>query len=253
MDWRALAGRPPLDEFAAMKSGRARLLVRRGFEPAVPLLEEPEPDGLRLIAGGRSMHPVVTLPDGREAVVRRYRRGGLVRHLVQDRYFGGHRAFAEVAATERARRAGVRVPTVLLAREDPAATVGYRACLATVLVPGARESAAWLAEAPEEARRAMLAEAGRQVGRMHAAGVAHPDLNLRNLLVVGEDGREVWLIDFDRAQEFPGAVPPARRARDLRRLARSARKLRAPVDAQGWKALREGYGAEWPESHLAGL
>jgi hypothetical protein len=73
----------------------------------------------------------------------------------------------------------------------------------------------------------LFAEAGRQIARMHAAGVAHPDLNLRNLLVVaGEDDEEApgdgsltaWVIDFDRARLFDGPVPPERRAADLARL-----------------------------------
>ncbi|HEX7242091.1 MAG TPA: lipopolysaccharide kinase InaA family protein, partial [Longimicrobiaceae bacterium] len=110
-------------------------------------------------------------------------------------------------------------------------------------VPDARDAAAWLAGAPADGRLATLREAGRQVGRMHAAGVAHPDLNLRNLLV---RGAEVYLLDFDRARVYPGPVPGCQRERDLLRLARSARKLRAPVGPDGWEALREGYGAGWP-------
>jgi tRNA A-37 threonylcarbamoyl transferase component Bud32 len=34
----------------------------------------------------------------------------------------------------------------------------------------------------------MLREAGRQLAAMHSAGVAHPDVNLRNLLVAEREG-----------------------------------------------------------------
>jgi 3-deoxy-D-manno-octulosonic acid kinase len=78
--------------------------------------------------------------------------------------------------------------------------------------------------------------------------VGHPDLNLNNFLLVdGPDGEPtVYIIDFDRASLYPGPVPAWRRARDLRRLARSARKLRADISSDEWVALREGYGAGWP-------
>ncbi|HEU4557334.1 MAG TPA: lipopolysaccharide kinase InaA family protein, partial [Longimicrobium sp.] len=119
------------------------------------------------------------------------------------------------------------------------------AWLATVFVPGARDLAAWLADGGgEERRRAVLAGAGRQVGLMHAAGVAHPDVNLRNLLVAADD--EVYLIDFDKAQVTPDPVSRGRRERDLRRLARSARKLEANLTPADWAAFREGYGDDWP-------
>jgi 3-deoxy-D-manno-octulosonic acid kinase len=244
---------PQLADFVTLEAAGVRMLVRRGYE------EHAERLGLRgvpqesagRVAGGRAAHPLVVLPGGRRVVVRRYLRGGLLRHLNRDRYLRGHRAFAELRATERARRAGVRVPEVVAAAEYRA-WPGYRAALATLWIPDARELAGWLAGGPAESA-AVLREAGRQIARMHAAGIAHPDLNLRNLLVAdAADGREVHLIDFDRARAFPGAVPGPRRARDLRRLARSARKLRAPIGPAAWEAFREGYGATWPLSSPLG-
>ncbi|HKP75455.1 MAG TPA: lipopolysaccharide kinase InaA family protein, partial [Longimicrobiaceae bacterium] len=107
--------------------------------------------------------------------------------------------------------------------------------------PDGRDLFAWLAaEADETRRTAVLGEGARQIALMHAAGVAHPDLNLRNLLVAGD---EVYLLDFDKAAGSADPVPTARRARDLRRLARSARKLHASID---WPAFRAGYGDAWP-------
>jgi 3-deoxy-D-manno-octulosonic acid kinase len=234
-------------EFVPMEDGRARLLVRRGYENAAPFVFDVGPaESVETVQGGREPHPVVNLPGGGRAVVRRYRRGGLLRRLNRELYFGGNRAFDELRATERARAGGARVPLVIAARESPA-LVGYRAMLATVLIPGARDAAEWLAAAADDARLAMLRDAGRQIGAMHAAGVAHPDINLRNLLVVeGSDGPEAWLIDFDKADVAAQPVADARRERDIRRLARSVRKLAAPVGVDGWVAMKEGYGPGWP-------
>ena len=242
---------PTLAGFVALDLGSAHLLVRRGHEAAAERLADFE----RLlytetVGGGRAAHPVILLPGGERAVVRRYRRGGWVRHLNRALYFGGNRAFDELRATERARAAGVRTPVVIAAVERPA-LVGYRAALATLLVPDARDLASWLGEnASEERRRTTLREAGRQIGTMHAGGVAHPDVNLRNLLVAkasaGGGPEDVYLLDFDRAEVTTEAVSSARRARDLRRLARSARKLGAAIGADGWAAMKDGYGEGWP-------
>lgn len=243
MSWIDYLADPLLAEFAALEAGGgARVLVRRGREEELPvLLHTLGASGGPVVLGGRAAHPVVAMSDGELAVVRRYRRGGLMRHVNRDRYLRGHRAFDEVRATERARAGGVRTLEVVAGIEVPQ-RFGYRALLATVLLPGARDLAEFLAAEPSQAARsAALREAGRQVGRMHAAGVAHPDLNLRNLLVTGREAPEVWIIDFDRARTWRGAVPADRRERDWKRLLRSARKLRAPVGAAEWRLLTEGY------------
>jgi tRNA A-37 threonylcarbamoyl transferase component Bud32 len=244
MDARRLAADPLLADYDLLAEGSARMLVRRGYEAHASLL------GLRgapeattgWAGGGRAPHPVAALADGEAAVVRTFRRGGAMRHLNGGRYFLGHRAFAELRAAETARRAGVRTPLPLAATERGAG-LGYTAHFATLWIPDARDLVARLADPGRDEGHQLLAEAGRQVGRMHGAGVAHPDLNLRNLLV---RGAEVYLLDFDRARVYPGPVPGCQRERDLLRLARSARKLRAPVGPDGWAAFREGYGAGWP-------
>lgn len=247
MGWRDVLRDPVLADFSAVEAGPIRSLVRRGYEAEAALLRGEGAGGEERVAGGRADHPVVTLSGGERAVVRMYRRGGAMRHLNGARYFLGHRALEELRATERARAAGVRAPVVLAAAERRG-RVGYTASLATRWIEGATELSGWLGGRGEGEARAALREAGAQIGRLHDAGVGHPDLNLRNLLVSAGPGGEpvVHLIDLDRARLYPGGVPGARRARDLLRLARSARKLRAPVDGRGWEALREGYGAAWP-------
>jgi len=233
-----------LPGFRPVVVGSARLLVRDGHDAAVPLfLAAWAGEVAERVGGGRASHPVVALADGGRAVVRRFRRGGLVRHLNRDLYFGGDRAAEELRATEAARAGGVRAPEVLAAGRRRAGP-GYRAMLATRMIEGATDSASWLARADAAARAAMLREASRQIGRMHAAGVAHPDLNLQNLLVRTAD--EVWIIDFDRARVFGGSVPAPRRRRDLDRLARSAAKLGLPLTPADYDALRAGYGDAWP-------
>jgi 3-deoxy-D-manno-octulosonic acid kinase len=247
MDWKNYAGQHTLADFAGIEHGGARILARQGYQDSARLLAERRIFApVESVGGGREPHPVVILPTGEKAVVRTYRRGGLMRHVNRRLYFAGNRAFDELRATEHAREGGVRVPRVIAAIEVPA-VIGYRALLVTLLVPGTRDAAAWLPDAGAEDRAAMLADAGAQIAAMHGAGVVHRDLNLRNLLV-GEPAGEprVHLLDFDRAVVHAGAVPAPARAAALRRLDRSARKLRLPLGPHGWTSLRAGYGEDWP-------
>ena len=244
------------------------MLIRRGYEPYAEYLglADAAPTSAETVAGGRQAHPVVVLPDGGRAVLRTYRRGGALRHLNRSRYFLGHRAFEELRATEQAARGGARVPRVLAATERRQ-KIGYTATLATDWIPDAQEVATWLLAATRDSRITVLCEVGSQIAQVHDAGVGHPDLNLRNLLVrergTGEDGERhngahagdeadpiVYVLDFDRAKLYRGPVPKTRRSRDLRRLARSARKLDAPIGAAEWAALRSGYGSAWPLADL---
>ena len=249
MDWKNYAGQHALADFVPLEHQGARMMVRRGYEDAARLLvERKNLPTVEMLGGGREAHPVVVLPTGEKAVVRRYHRGGLMQRVNKARYFGGNRAFDELRAAERARAGGVRTPVVVAAIERPARVAGYRAWLATVLLSGGLNLAAWLAAETDEARRSgVLREAGRQTALMHAAGVAHADLNLRNLLVMPADGGdEVYLLDFDKATVSATPVSRTRRERDLRRLARSARKLEAGLGPEHWAVFREGYGEDWP-------
>jgi len=256
MGWKKLETDPILGEFIALEALGSSLVVRRGYEPFAELLT---PEGLSApdlpiegyTSGGRAAHPVVLLPNGERILLREYRRGGFIRHFNRRRYFFGHRAFEELRATAHAAAAGVQVPRVIAAAERHSG-LGYTATLATLWIDGVTEAAEWLKAASARARAEILRVAGRQISTMHNAGIAHPDLNLRNILIreKGEvaDEVSVYLIDFDRSVITPHPVVSARRARDLLRLGRSARKLGLPLEANdGWSALRSGYGSGWPE------
>ncbi|HEX8450857.1 MAG TPA: lipopolysaccharide kinase InaA family protein [Longimicrobium sp.] len=229
--------------FTRVSVGSARLLIRDGYEGMAGVLVDAwEGRAEEWIEGGRAPHPVVVLPDGGKAVVRRYMRGGMVRHVNRDRYFGGDRAAHELRATEVARAGGVHAPEVIAAGRI-AAFPGYRAMIATRLIPGVKDAATALLGGRD--LNEVLFEAGQQIGRMHAAGVGHPDLNLRNLLV-GKLG-ELWIIDFDRALVVEGVVPRARRQRDLSRLVRSFAKLGMPLSEVRRGGLEVGYLSERPD------
>ncbi len=178
---------------------------------------------------------------GRRWVLRHYRRGGLVAKIMDDRYFwtgaDGTRAFREWRLLRDLRGAGLPVHVPVAARYERNGPF-YRADLITEELPtrhtlaGALQSAAL----DPQAWRAV----GACVGRLHAHGVHHADLNAHNLLL-GDDGT-VYVLDFDRGRvRARGAWEQA----VLERLQRSLRKVSAGLppdrfDASAWQALMHG-------------
>jgi tRNA A-37 threonylcarbamoyl transferase component Bud32 len=178
-----------------------------------------------------------------QVVFRRGHRGGLAKVVLGDKFIGFRtRMFKEVAVTEHARNRGVPVAEVLAAARVRLAPGLYRGWVITREVRHSenlhalceRESAAAV---PDRTRkRAVLRAVAEAVAALHEAGVDHPDLNLRNILVAARaDGSlEVHIIDFDRTRVC-ATVSLARRVRTLARLFRSLVRL----DVSRWLTPRD--------------
>lgn len=193
-------------------------------------------------------------PDARTRwVVRHYYRGGAVAGLLGDRYLalGRPRPFVEAVAARTARERGIPTPAAVSGAVYPAG-VFYRADIVTEEVPDAVDLADLLfASDPTpggDEREAALAAAGRLVRRLEQAGLLHPDLNAKNVLVrFGEGGASAHLVDLDRCATRTAGVPaPALPMR--RRLERSLRKFQLRtgrgLGASEWAALRRGFEGE---------
>lgn len=178
---------------------------------------------------------------GGEAVLRRYRRGGLPARLGLRRYLWlgleRSRPWREWRLLARLWREGLPVPRPLAACVWRRGWV-YEGALLTAAVPGARTLAERLRDGPLPA--VQWRKIGAVLSRFHARGVDHADLNAHNILF--DAGGAVHLIDFDRGRL---RRPGGRWARgNLARLARSLAKLAAagaawsPAD---WAALLDGY------------
>jgi len=216
------------DGFTLARLGRLRLLIRADAPELRPLLERWAAGTLppaRALLGGRGGVGAFQLRPDLTAILRPYRRGGLVARLNRQRYFGARpRPFREVRASERLRAAGVPTPEVLAAAVMWDAPGCYRGALASREVPGAINLWHYLQmAAPAERGPACLAAAA-VTRRLHAAGAIHPDLNLQNYLVRRTPaGVEAWIIDLDRVR-FARVTGRIRRAA-FARLCRSIRRL----------------------------
>ncbi len=241
------------ETWTARRGDGAAALVLRDFLPAfekLGLMEAADRPPEELAPGARPFDPgggrggLAAVPAGAhgEAVIRPYRRGGLPGRFVERAYLLGDRAFDELEATERLRRAGVPVPDPLAAVQSDRDGWGYRAALVTRRVTGADPAPDRLAGADPETLRRELARMGRSAGRLHGAGGIHADLNAYNFLLPrGED--EAVLLDFDRARVVGGRVPKAVAWLNLRRLRRHLDKLGLAAALEAWDAFEEAYEA----------
>lgn len=251
MAWTSRFGADPeLGEFTCLEEGGARVLIRRGYDDPTTraALLGGEGKVIGRTTGGRGSHPVIELADGERVLLREYRRGGAIRYFNRATYFAGHRALDELRTTVIARNRGLSVARMIAAVERPA-RFGYSAMLAIGWIDGAAELATLLEFTTPPDRPEIVRLAGAEIGKMHEAGIAHPDLNLRNLLIApGEDSPapRVVIIDFDRAWVRETPVPGWRRRAEIRRFVRSTWRLGAPMGAPEFEAFRDGYGSAWP-------
>lgn len=199
-------------------------------------------------SAGRSANALLALPGRPERVhLRRVQHGGWLGALWGGTLLGPARPLAEWRAHGRLRGAGAPVPRPALVAAWRARGPLWRAVYGTVHVEDSRDGLAWLEGRPGPRRVARAARAvGAAIRRFHDAGGRHADLHLKNLLLrereLAAAGPEVFVIDLDGARV--GSPPaPARRMRELMRLARSLEKrgVAAQVGPRGCAAALAGY------------
>ena len=196
------------------------------FDPAyAPLQATP------VQAGGRQAAWFVKGP-WQSAVLRHYRRGGLVARISRQYYIWQgerrSRAFSEFALLDAMFRQGLPVPQPLGAACWRSGVI-YRAALVVTRIPDVRTLAQSLDSADPQAIAAAIL-------KMHDAGVWHADLNAFNILL--DEAGQVWLIDFDRGRVRDMA--PRLRNANLARLRRSLCKV-SPAGGAFAQRIEDAY------------
>ncbi len=229
--------------------GQKRILFDASLfnEPPIQLFDPRTLEANDLLTGTGSGRGMVCFfrYQGRELVLRKYRRGGLAQKILSDRYIrlgvDNSRSWREWELLARMYEEGLPVPRPVAAQVE-VGSLFYSAALITERIPGSRSLAEILRHnpLPPEAWRHI----GATVARFHNRGVWHPDLNAENILLDERDA--VYLLDFDRGKT--GATEFGKR-RNLARLLRSLRKIRGATpffafeDAL-WQSLLQGYREE---------
>ncbi|MBN2705461.1 MAG: hypothetical protein JXR89_03350 [Deltaproteobacteria bacterium] len=171
---------------------------------------------------------IFTFTDRRFAealVLRKYRHGGLWRFFSGDRFFSCRRFLTELKIHSRLKEMGFPVPDplgvlVVKKRKGLSFVNGY---FATKLLPGVITLSQYLQNSGGVERLRLALELGRQIRKLHDTGIFYTDLHIRNILVDAQGN--LFLIDFDKAGEFPGPLSPRLRRFNLYRFIRSIDKF----------------------------
>lgn len=193
---------------------------------------------------GRATAWATTMPGGIEVVVRHSRHGGMLAPLTGDLFLEPTRAPAELAASLRLGSAGVSTPEVLAYAVYPVVGPFVRADVATRLLRGVALPEAWQAAESDDDRWAIIEMMAQLLSSLRRAGAHHPDLNVRNVLML--DGAGAAVLDVDRVGfGAPGDASIAER--NVRRLLRSMAKARVgygvDLTSRQVQRLRETAGA----------
>jgi 3-deoxy-D-manno-octulosonic acid kinase len=161
-----------------------------------------------------------------QAVLRHYRRGGLVAKLSERDYFwkdeASTRSFHEFHFLCALQAKNLPVPMPIAAQYTKKGLF-YRASLLMQRIPDVKSFQDVVHQQTESAPWEKL---GRAIAVFHRHGAQHADLNAQNILI--DKNETVWLIDWDKAQ-FQNAT--GRWCYDnLDRLQRSLLKYRGTLD-----------------------
>jgi Lipopolysaccharide kinase (Kdo/WaaP) family len=178
-------------------------------------------------AGNRGGGFKLALPGGPELFVRRARRGGAMRLLLDDLYLGLHpRPLDELSVAVEAARRGVPLAEPCGAAVRWVAAGLYRGFFITRAAAGMTLWEFLRTDDDSSVRAHVLQRAREAIEAMLRNGLDHPDLNLDNLFVTPHgESFAVIILDLDKARLNDRPVSGAARRRIAARLRRSARKL----------------------------
>jgi len=178
-------------------------------------------------AGNRGGGFRLTLPGGPELFVRRSRRGGAMRLVLDDLYFGLRpRPLSELVVTAEAARRGVPLAEPMGAAVRWVAPGLYRGFFITRAAAGMTLWEFLRTDDDPSVRTHVLERAREAIETMLREGLHHPDLNFHNLFVTPHgESFAVIILDLDKARLHDRPASGAARRRIAARLLRSAHKL----------------------------
>ena len=175
------------------------VLLKQGMDDLKTFLEKGSQFSYHL--KGRTLHPSIPLENGKRMVLRQYSHGGLLRAITGNLYFSGARSFRELALTEEIRSCGISTISPIGAIHHRIFFLFYQAYFLSLEVPNAidliqyfKEMGARPARENLSSKRKTIRSAGLLIRQFHQAGFFHGDLQLKNILIAGD---QLLLIDFD--------------------------------------------------------
>lgn len=187
-------------KFVCVERGQARgLVLRQGSEQITGALFAPEKCEVLPTVGRGAMRTFPWLP-GRRGILRRYRRGGVIRHLLRESYLLRNRPLCEFLMHTKLIELGLPVPNLLGVCWTRRGCL-YSGFLATEELLGI-DLDGWLRLHREdpEGYRSILNACGKLIKEMHEAGIIHGDLQVKNIFICAQSP---FIMDLDGARLHP--------------------------------------------------
>jgi 3-deoxy-D-manno-octulosonic acid kinase len=187
------------------------------------LFHHPGPGGVSALGGRTSVIPAQLNGIG-SVVIKHYRRGGLMRYFIKQRYLklGKTRAQIEFEMLQVVRNLGINAPEpVAYAHRG---CIFYQAWLISRAIKHPLSLALLSLKDEKKTRQAMESVIG-QISLLIQNDILHVDLHPGNIVVDGAD--QIFLVDFDKGQIHPGSKEKLRN-RYLSRWQRAVTKHRLP-------------------------
>jgi len=175
-------------------------------------------------------------------LVKKYRRGGLIAKLINERYvsnpFTPSRMLAELNLLEQLNALALPVPKPIAAGVNHIGPF-YQGMLVMEYLSNTQTLASKLLQAPID--KALWQDIGKTLRNFHEHQVFHADLNATNIMLDSENS--IYLIDFDKSKLKTGE---SWKAKNLNRLQRSLNKIKQAnsnlhYQPSDWQQLLKGY------------
>jgi len=187
------------------------------------LFHHPGPSGVPVLGGRTSLTPAQLNGIG-SVVIKHYRRGGLMRYFIKQRYLklGKTRAQIEFKLLQVVRNLGINAPEpVAYAHRG---CIFYRAWLVSRAIKHPLSLALLSLKDEKKTRQAMESVIG-QISVLIQNGILHVDLHPGNIVVDGAG--QIFIVDFDKGQIHHSSTEKLRN-RYLTRWQRAVTKHRLP-------------------------
>jgi serine/threonine protein kinase len=208
-----------------LKEEYKNFLLQQGIEDIKAFLKK-IPQTSRMLKG-RILHPSIPLDNRKRMVLRQYLHGGLLRAITGSLYLFGSRSFRELLITEEIRSCGIPTVQSIGAIHHRVFFSVYQAYFLSLEAAHAKDLTQYFQEIGAQPsqenlllKRKTIRSVGFLIRQFHKAGFFHGDLQLKNILVAGD---QILLIDFDRSYRKP-MLPVQKMMGNLLRLNRSAEK-----------------------------
>ncbi len=216
-------------------------LIYAARRPEIPgLIDTPAATGNQHPAlMGRAQIRIIE-PD---LVVRTLTHGGLLRRISGRRFVSPARSMRELTISAYLTAQGIPTPEILalVLRRDG---LFYHIAVISKLVPDSIDLLTYL-EKPHQDSLAILENTGCLIRKIHALGLYHADLHIKNILL--DEDKKPWLIDLDKGYRF-STLGPVLQQKTLRRFIHSCKKWQKKnriILPQAWEsAVRKGYTQE---------